>query len=48
MEKMPKELKQKLRKLQKLHEQAKQLDNEISNIIEEYGVDTDNYYAKNQ
>jgi len=42
---MPEYLRVKLRRLQKLHEDAKQLDFEIKGIIEGYGVDTDNLCA---
>jgi hypothetical protein len=47
MKKMPESLKKKLRRLQKLHEEAKQLDYEVNNIFKSYGVDVDVLCASN-
>ena len=46
MKRMPYEIKQKLRQLSKAYERASSLENEVCNMIENYGVDI-NYLNAN-
>jgi hypothetical protein len=45
MNKMPKELKTKLKKLHQLNAQSKELTREISVLFESYGIDQDYFIA---